>query len=109
MEMGGNAIEWRPPRKNADRPSRSPIASDPSSITLIITDQGHSFNPRNLPHAASDDDPIGHIEIRNDMGLREGGFGIMLARGLVDEFRYNKFGNEVTLVKRFDPLRKTSE
>ena len=24
----------------------------------------------------------------------------MLARGLVDEFRYNKFGNEVTLVKR---------
>ncbi len=25
----------------------------------------------------------------------------MLARGLVDEFRYNDKGNEVTLVKRF--------
>ena len=27
----------------------------------------------------------------------------MLARGLVDKFRYNKTGNEVTLVKYFDP------
>jgi hypothetical protein len=26
----------------------------------------------------------------------------MLARGLVDEFRYNEAGNEVTLVKRFE-------
>jgi hypothetical protein len=26
----------------------------------------------------------------------------MLARGLVDDFRYNKLGNEVTLIKRFD-------
>ena len=27
----------------------------------------------------------------------------MLARGLVDQFRYNRVGNEVTLVKYFDP------
>jgi hypothetical protein len=26
----------------------------------------------------------------------------MLARGLVDEFRYNEKGNEVTLIKRFE-------
>ncbi len=102
MEMGGNAIEWGH-RKNADLVLRITYRIDASSITLIITDQGPGFNPRNLPHAASDDDPIGHIEIRNDMGLREGGFGIMLARGLVDEFRYNKRGNEVTLVKHFAP------
>ena len=105
MEMGGNAIEWGH-RKNVDLVLRITYRINPSSITLIITDEGPGFNPRNLPHAASDDDPIGHIEIRNDMGLREGGFGIMLARGLVDEFRYNKLGNEVTLVKRFDPVRK---
>ena len=101
MEMGGNAIEWGH-RKNADLVLRITYRIDPSSITLIITDQGPGFNPRNLPHAASDDDPIGHIEIRNELGLREGGFGIMLARGLVDEFRYNKRGNEVTLVKHFE-------
>ena len=89
MEMGGNAIEWGH-RKNADLVLRITYRIDPSSVTLIITDQGPGFNPRNLPHAASDEDPIGHIEIRNELGLREGGFGIMLARGLVDEFRYNK-------------------
>jgi DNA-binding response OmpR family regulator len=102
MEMGSNAIEWGH-RKNADLVLRITYRIDPGSVTLIITDQGPGFNPKNLPHAASDDDPIGHIEIRNELGLREGGFGIMLARGLVDEFRYNKTGNEVTLVKHFEP------
>ena len=105
MEMGGNAIEWGH-RKNADLVLRITYRIDPTSITLIITDQGPGFNPRNLPHAASDDDPIGHIEIRNELGLREGGFGIMLARGLVDQFWYNKLGNEVTLIKYFDPQHR---
>ncbi len=102
MEMGGNAIEWGH-RKNADLVLRITYRIDPSSVTLIIKDQGPGFDPRNLPHAASDADPIGHIEIRNELGLREGGFGIMLARGLVDQFRYNRDGNEVTLVKHFGP------
>ena len=74
---------------------------DPDAITLIIRDQGPGFNPKQIPHAASDEDPIGHIDVRNDLGIREGGFGIMLAKGLVDEFRYNDKGNEVTLIKRF--------
>ena len=101
MEMGGNAIEWGH-RKNADLVLRITYRIDPKAVTLIIQDQGPGFNPGNLPHAASDEDPIGHIELRNELGLREGGFGIMLARGLVDEFKYNKRGNEVTLIKRFD-------
>ena len=88
MEMGGNAIEWGH-SKNADLVLRITYRIDPDAVTLIIKDQGPGFNPRNLPHAASDEDPIGHLEIRNELGLREGGFGIMLARGLVDEFRYN--------------------
>ncbi len=105
MEMGGNAIEWGH-RKNADLVLRITYRIDPTAVTLIIKDQGPGFNPRNLPHAASDDDPIGHIEIRNELGLREGGFGIMLARGLVDQFRYNREGNEVTLIKYFDPQNR---
>ncbi len=100
LEMGGNAIEWGH-RKNADLPLRITyrIASD--SVVLIIKDQGPGFNPATLPHAANDEDPIAHLDIRNELGLREGGFGIMLAKGLVDDFRYNDKGNEVTLVKRF--------
>jgi two-component system, OmpR family, response regulator len=101
MEMGGNAIEWGH-RKNADLVLTIIYRIDPNSVTLVIRDQGPGFNPRQIPHAASDEDPIGHIDVRNDLGIREGGFGIMLAKGLVDEFRYNDKGNEVTLIKRFD-------
>ncbi len=101
MEMGGNAIEWGH-RKNADLVLTIIYRIDPTSVTLVIRDQGPGFNPRQIPHAASDEDPIGHIDVRNDLGIREGGFGIMLAKGLVDEFRYNDKGNEVTLIKRFD-------
>lgn len=32
----------------------------------------------------------------------------MLARGLVDDFRYNTSGNQVTLIKRFDGPAKPS-
>ncbi|MFO0961029.1 MAG: response regulator [Isosphaeraceae bacterium] len=100
MEMGGNAIEWGH-RKNAELPLRITYRIDPDSITLIIRDQGPGFDPTDLPHAAKPEDPISHLDLRGDLGIRDGGFGIMLARGLVDEFRYNEKGNEVTLVKRF--------
>jgi DNA-binding response OmpR family regulator len=100
MEMGGNAIEWGH-RKNADLTVRITYRIDAEKVTLIIKDQGPGFNPGQVPHAASDDDPIGHLDIRNELGIREGGFGIMLAKGLVDDFRYNDPGNEVTLIKRF--------
>ena len=107
MEMGGNAIEWGH-RKNADLVLRITYRIDPTCVTLIIKDQGPGFDPTDLPHAASDEDPIRHLEIRNELDLREGGFGIMLARGLVDRFWYNKLGNEVTLVKYFDPQHQPS-
>ncbi len=100
MEMGGNAIEWGH-RKNADLPLRITYRIGRDAITLVIKDQGPGFDRGNLAHAAQDEDPIAHLDIRNDLGLREGGFGIMLAKGLVDDFRYNDKGNEVTLVKRF--------
>jgi DNA-binding response OmpR family regulator len=101
MEMGGNAIEWGH-GKNAELVLRITYRIDSNAVTLVIQDQGPGFNPGQIPHAASDEDPIGHLDIRNELGLREGGFGIMLAKGLVDDFRYNEMGNEVTLVKRFE-------
>jgi two-component system OmpR family response regulator len=101
MEMGGNAIEWGH-GKNAELVLRITYRIDPDAVTLIIQDQGPGFNPGQIPHAASDEDPIGHLDLRNELGIREGGFGIMLARGLVDEFHYNQRGNEVTLIKRFE-------
>jgi DNA-binding response OmpR family regulator len=105
MEMGGNAIEWGH-RKNADLVLQITYRIESDGITLVIRDQGPGFNPGKIPHAASEEDPIGHIDVRNELGIREGGFGIMLARGLVDDFRYNEKGNEVTLVKRFNTAAK---
>lgn len=99
-EMGCNAIEWGH-RKNADLPLRITYRIGSDRIILIIKDQGPGFDPKNLPHAASEEDPIQHLDVRNELGIREGGFGIMLTKGMVDEFRYNDVGNEVTLVKRF--------
>ena len=70
---------------------------DPEKVTIVIRDTGPGFNPTELPHAAGPDDPIAHMEVRESLGLREGGFGILMARGLVDELAYNKTGNEVRL------------
>jgi len=107
MEMGTNAIEWGH-NKNADLVVQITYRIDPDSITLVIRDQGPGFDPYNIPHAASEEDPIGHIDVRAERKIREGGFGIMLSKGMVDAFHYNEKGNEVTLIKRFDNVRKGS-
>jgi anti-sigma regulatory factor (Ser/Thr protein kinase) len=76
---------------------------------VVITDQGAGFDPTRLAHAASDDDPVSHLSIREKLGLREGGFGIMISRGMVDEVAYNGAGNQVTLIKRFNGRGETGE
>lgn len=108
MEMGGNAIEWGH-KKNADLPLSITYRIDPEAVTLLIKDQGPGFNPSQVPHAAKEEDPVGHLDVRSTMGIREGGFGIMLARGLVDGFSYNSQGNEVTMIKRFQRSKATPD
>lgn len=99
-EMGANAIEWGHKRQ-VERLVAITYRIDRQKITIVIRDTGPGFNPQELPHAAKTDDPIGHMEVRESLGLREGGFGILMANGLVDEMRYNECGNEVRLVKYF--------
>ncbi len=40
-----------------------------------------------------------HEQIREEKGLRPGGFGILIAREMVDEMIYNESHNEVILIK----------
>lgn len=101
-ELGANAIEWGH-QKQVERIVTVDYQIDPEKITIIIRDTGPGFNPTNLPHAADSEDPIRHIMVRETLGLREGGFGIMMSRGLVDDMKYNEAGNEVRLVKFFPP------
>jgi DNA-binding response OmpR family regulator len=98
LEMVQNAIEWGNHR-DKNRTVRISYEVTDEMVKFVITDEGQGFDRESLPHAASDDDPIGHMEVRQKMGLREGGFGIMIARGMVDEVKYNAAGNEVTLIK----------
>jgi DNA-binding response OmpR family regulator len=100
LEMIENAAEWGNRRqKNLTVTIQYEVGAD--SVKFVITDQGGGFDPSDLPHAAKPDDPLSHLPIREKLGLRDGGFGILTARGLVDEFAYNEAGNQVTLVKRF--------
>lgn len=101
-ELGTNAIEWGH-RKQLDRIVTVDYRIDPEKITIQIKDTGPGFNPSKLPHAATPDDPVGHMMVRETLGIREGGFGILMSKGLVDELSYNERGNEVRFVKYFSP------
>ncbi len=98
-EMGINAIEWGN-RRNLALPVRVIIRRFSDRVEVIIRDQGKGFDPKKLPHAACQKDPLKHVEIREARGIREGGFGILMTRGLVDELTFNETGNEVRLKKK---------
>ncbi|HYV34230.1 MAG TPA: response regulator [Gemmataceae bacterium] len=99
-EMGANAIEWGH-QKQIERIVTVIYHIDPDKITITIRDTGPGFDPKKLPHAADTEDPVRHMMVREALGIREGGFGILMSQGLVDEMTYNETGNEVRLVKYF--------
>ena len=103
-EMGSNAIEWGH-GNDSSRPVSITCRLDHEKISVHVRDTGPGFDPCELPHAAHPGDPLSHLEIRASLRLREGGFGILMARGLVDHLCYNEAGNEVCLVKHL-PLRR---
>jgi len=100
LEMVQNAVEWGNQRRE-DLEVKISYEVTADGIKFVITDQGTGFNPHDVPHAANDDDPVAHMGIREKLGLRDGGFGILISKGMVDEFKYNDAGNQVTLIKYF--------
>ena len=71
-----------------------------------LRDPGPGFSHEALQHAAvsnPSEDPLAHINTRVEQGMRPGGFGILLARQLVDELLFSERGNEVVLIKYLDP------
>ena len=72
------------------------------AILYRVRDPGQGFSLDELPHAAvsnPQDSPLEHVEIRDRLGMRPGGFGIFMTRAMVDELIYNEAGNEVLLIK----------
>jgi two-component system, OmpR family, response regulator len=72
-------------------------------LMVKMRDPGKGFSFDRIKHAAvsnPEDSPTRHVEIRAEQGQRPGGFGILMARSLVDELVYNERGNEVVFVKK---------
>lgn len=72
------------------------------AIVFYIRDPGAGFRWEAIEHAAVSnppDAPTQHVSVREQKGMRPGGFGILVARGIVDELIYSEVGNEVLLIK----------
>ena len=71
-------------------------------VLCRVKDPGQGFSLEELQHSAlanPDDDPFKHMETREAQGKRPGGFGILMAKRLVDDLIYSDKGNDVLLVK----------
>lgn len=72
------------------------------AIVFHIRDPGQGFDREALSHAAKGNDRdsvLSAAEHREAVGLRSGGFGMLIVRQVVDEMVYNEAGNEVLLIK----------
>lgn len=72
------------------------------ALLYYVRDPGQGFSFASLKHAAVSNPveaPLEHVEARHQMGMRAGGFGILMTRSLVDDLIYNEMGNEVLLIK----------
>jgi anti-sigma regulatory factor (Ser/Thr protein kinase)/ActR/RegA family two-component response regulator len=72
------------------------------AVICRIKDPGQGFSLDALKHAATSnptEDPLSHIQHRKAQGMRAGGYGVLLAKSLVDDLIYSEPGNEVMLIK----------
>jgi CheY-like chemotaxis protein len=100
-ELVLNAVEWG---GKLDPNRKVRVAQVRSSRMLMyrVADPGPGFTFKGLSHAAVGqpvDEPAAHVALRDEMGLRPGGFGILMTRALADELIYNEAQNEVIFVK----------
>jgi DNA-binding response OmpR family regulator len=74
-------------------------------VLCRVKDPGTGFSLEELKHSAlanPSDEPFRHVAEREAQGLRPGGYGILMAKELVDDLLYNQQGNEVLLIKYLD-------
>lgn len=96
-----NAIEWGG-ELDPNQKVRISCLRTPRMILYRIADPGRGFRFEGLTHAAVSnptDNPLEHLGVRDQKGLRPGGFGILLTRAVVDDLIYNEAQNEVAFVK----------
>jgi CheY-like chemotaxis protein/anti-sigma regulatory factor (Ser/Thr protein kinase) len=103
-ELLTNAIEWGG-KLDPNRKVRISCVRAKRMLLYRIADPGEGFDIDRLRHAAisnPDDDPIKHMDVREEQGIRPGGYGLAMTRTLVDELIYNEARNEVICIKYLD-------
>jgi DNA-binding NarL/FixJ family response regulator len=74
-------------------------------VMCRVKDPGEGFSLDEIRHCALSnppEDPIRHANYREEQGMRAGGYGVLVARELVDELIYSEKGNDVLLIKYLD-------
>jgi CheY-like chemotaxis protein/anti-sigma regulatory factor (Ser/Thr protein kinase) len=103
-ELLTNAVEWGG-KLDPSRKVRISCVRTKRLLLYRIADPGEGFDIDRLRHAAimnPADDPMRHLSVREEQGLRPGGFGLAMTRSLVDDLIYNEARNEVLLIKYLD-------
>jgi CheY-like chemotaxis protein len=96
-----NAVEWGG-KLDPNRKVRIAYVRSSRMLLYRVADPGSGFSFENLAHAAvgqPEDQPIAHVAVRDQLGIRPGGFGIAMTRAIADELIYNEAHNEVIFVK----------
>jgi CheY-like chemotaxis protein/anti-sigma regulatory factor (Ser/Thr protein kinase) len=104
-----NAVEWGG-QFDPNRKVRIASVRSPRMLMFRIADPGSGFSFQGLSHAAvgqPESEPIAHMSVREERGIRPGGFGILLTKAAADELLYNEAQNEVMFVKYFDSAQAT--
>ena len=99
-----NAVEWGG-KWDPNRKVRVAAVRSPRMLMFRIADPGPGFSFEGLSHAAvgqPESEPTAHMSVREEQGIRAGGFGILMTKAGADELLYNEAQNEVMFVKYFD-------
>ena len=99
-----NAIEWGG-KLDPKHKVRISYLRAKRLVMYRISDPGPGFDIDDLPHSAvgqAEGDPITHVLVREEKGMRPGGFGLLTVRASVDELLYNEKRNEVVFIKYLD-------
>jgi CheY-like chemotaxis protein/anti-sigma regulatory factor (Ser/Thr protein kinase) len=100
-ELLMNAIEWGG-QLNPEAQAQIDYLRTRKFVMCRIADPGTGFDPAGIEYAAvtsCSEEPMAHCEAREEKGIRPGGYGICLAKSLVDEMVYNEAHNEVAIFK----------
>jgi CheY-like chemotaxis protein len=100
-ELVLNAVEWGG-KLNPNHKVRIAYVRSSRILLYRIADPGPGFNFKGLAHAAVGqpaEEPLAHMSVRDQLGIRPGGFGIAMTRAIADELLYNEAQNEVIFIK----------